>query len=162
MAPARKESPMMAVNQERADARRSSLDGETEGRPGAGRTAGLLMSLAAVTLGAASYLHRDGRIPLGFTVINGERFYAASVPEAVIAFALAIGAISALMQPHLARLVAWGATIFAILGVAYGLSDTIGTGRAADITYHSALMTLLLATGIVLWTGRPSTNRNLE
>lgn len=87
----------MVVNRERADARRSSLDGETEGRPGAGRTAGLLMSLAAVTL-----------------------------------------------------------------GVAYGLSGTIATGRVADMAYHSALMTLLVATGIVLWTGRTSTNRNLE
>jgi hypothetical protein len=119
-----------------------------------GRTAGLLMSLAAVTLGVASYLHRDGHIELGFTVINGERFYGASVPEAVIAFALAVGAVAALMGPHRVRPLAWGATIVAILGVAYGLSDTIGTGRVIDIAYHSALMSLLLATAFILWLGR--------
>jgi hydrogenase/urease accessory protein HupE len=99
----------------------------------------------------ASYLHRDGRIPLGFTVINGERFYGASVPEAVIAFVVAMGGLAALAAPRRARPVAAGATVFAILGVAYGLSVTAGTGRVIDIACHCALMTVLLATGIVLW-----------
>ncbi|MGH3406641.1 MAG: hypothetical protein ACRDRJ_29690 [Streptosporangiaceae bacterium] len=149
----------MAADQGHAEARQSSL-GETlgrpgrPGRPGAGRTAGLLMGLAAVTLGVASYLHRDGHIQLGFTVINGERFSAASVPEAVIGFVLAIGAMAALADWHRARPLAWGTTIFAILGVAYGLSDTAGTGRVIDIAYHSALMTVLLTTAIVLWRRR--------
>ncbi|HEX4255293.1 MAG TPA: hypothetical protein VH089_09405 [Streptosporangiaceae bacterium] len=125
-----------------------------KGPADAGRTAGLLMSLAAVTLGVASYLHRDGHIRLGFTLINGERFYAASVPEAVIAFILAVGAVAALVGPRRARPVAWGATIVAVLGVAYGLSDTIGTGRVIDIAYHSALMTLLLVTAFILWLWR--------
>ena len=163
----------MAAYKGRADTSHSSPVGETAGLPArpagpaepaqpapkqgrGGRAAGLLMSLAAVTLGVASYLHRDGHIRLGFTVINGERFYAASVPEAVIGFVLAVGAIAILMDAHRTRPVAWGATIFAILGVAYGLSDTIGTGRVIDIAYHSALMILLLVTGIVLWTGRTS------
>ncbi len=126
-------------------------------RRGAGRTAGLMMSLAAVTLGVASYLHRDGHIALGFTVINGERSYGASVPEAVIAIVLAVGAIAALVAPHRARPAAIGTTTFAVLGVAYGLSVTVGSGRAIDIAYHSALLAVLLATEIILW--RRATHR---
>ncbi|HEY3975706.1 MAG TPA: hypothetical protein VGM79_00430 [Streptosporangiaceae bacterium] len=141
-------------------AQRPPLAGEGErpgrpapgvGRPGAGRAAGLLMGVAAVTLGVASYLHRDGRIPLGFTVIHGERFYGASIPEAVIAVVLAAGAVAALAAWSRGRAAAVGATTFAIAGVAYGLSVTTGTGRAIDIAYHSALLAVLLATEVILW-----------
>jgi hypothetical protein len=108
------------------------------------------MIVAAITLGVASYLHRDGRIPLGFTVLRGEHFAGASVPEAVIGFVLALGAAVVLTAPARARPVALGATTFAILGVAYGLSDTVGSGHTTDIAYHCALMALLLATEIIL------------
>jgi hypothetical protein len=65
-----------------------------------------------------------------------------------------VGAVAALVGPHRVRPVAQGATIFAILGVAYGLSDTIRTGRVIDIAYHSALMTVLLVTAFILWRWR--------
>lgn len=154
----------MATDGGRGNAHGSPLAGQTAARPArsappasdadgqrAGRTAGLLMSLAAVTLGVASYLHRDGHIPLGFTVVNGERFYGASVPEAVIAFVVAVGGIAALAVPQRARPVALGTTTFAILGVAYGLSVTAGSGRVIDVAYHCALLTVLLAAAVVLW-----------
>jgi hypothetical protein len=154
----------MAISGGRGDAHGPPLAGQAAARAArpappasegdrqwAGRAAGLLMSLAAVTLGVASYLHRDGHIPLGFTVINGERFHGASIPEAVIAFVVAVGGIAALAVPRRARPVALGTTTFAILGVAYGLSVTAGTGRVIDIAYHSALLAVLLATGVVLW-----------
>ena len=157
----------MAANGGRGDAHGLPLAGQAVARPvrpappasdgdrqRAGRTAGLLMSLAAVTLGVASYLHRDGHIPLGFTVVNGERFYGASIPEAVIAFVVAVGGMAALAVPHRARPVALGTTIFAILGVAYGLSVTAGTGRVIDMAYHCALLTVLLATAVILWRWR--------
>jgi hypothetical protein len=116
----------------------------------ASRVAGLLMSVAALTLGVASYLHRDGRIPLGFTVIKGERFSQASIPEAVIGFVLAAAAVVVLAAPSRARPAALGATTFAILGVAYGLTVTVGSGRVADIAYHGALMAVLLVTELIL------------
>ena len=109
------------------------------------------MGVAALTLGVASYLHRDGRIPLGFTVIHGEHFYAASIPEAVIAGVLAAAAVAALAAWSRGRAAAVGATTFAIAGVAYGLSVTTASGRAFDIAYHSALLAVLLATEVVLW-----------
>lgn len=116
----------------------------------ASRVAGLMMSVAALTLGVASYLHRDGRIPLGFTVITGERFYQASIPEAVIGFVLAAAAVVVLVTPSQARPVALGATTFAILGVAYGLTVTVGSGRVADIAYTCVLMAVLLVTEFIL------------
>lgn len=111
---------------------------------------GLLMSVAAVTLGVASYLHRQGHIPLGFTVIRGESFYGASIPEAVIGFVLAAAAAVVLLAPARARRAAVAASSFAILGVAYGMSVTVASGRIADIVYHSALMAVLLVTEVRL------------
>jgi hypothetical protein len=105
-----------------------------------GKIIGVMLSMAAITLGLASYLHRDGDIPLGFTVIRGESFLGASIPEAVIAAVLAVAAAVVLIAPHRARPAALGATAFAILGTAFGMTVTIPRGRAADIVYHSALL----------------------
>lgn len=115
-----------------------------------GKIIGVMLSMAAVTLGLASYLHRDGDIRLGFTVIRGESFLGASIPEAVIAAVLAAAAAVVLIAPHRARRVALGATAFAILGTAFGMTVTIPRGRAADIVYHSALLAWLLVTGALL------------
>jgi len=49
---------------------------------GTDRRFAVVMLAAAATFGIASYLHLDGRIPLGFTTITGEHFGRASVPEA--------------------------------------------------------------------------------
>ncbi len=124
---------------------------------------GLLMGVAAVTLGVASYLHRQGQTPLGFTVIRGESFYGASVPEAVIGFVLAAAAAVVLLAPRRARRIAVAANSFAIAGVAYGMSVTIASGRMADIIYHCALMALLLATEVhLLRQDRPRPGRDVR
>lgn len=132
---------------------------------GAGPAAGLLMILAAVTLGVASYLHRQGHIPLGFTEIRGESFYGASIPEAVIAFVLVIGAALYLAAApagrvsatrRRARRIALAATGFAIAGTVYGITVTIGRGQAPDIVYHSCLMAILLTAGTLLLRRRPA------
>jgi hypothetical protein len=148
---------------------RPAFPGEPGGPVFQGPTAGLLMGLAAVTLGVASYLHRDGHISLGFTQIHGESFYGASIPEAVIGLVLAVGAAVFLAAPPAARAsaargqarrIALVATTFAILGVAYGMSVTIADGRIPDIIYHSCLMLLVLITEALLLRGR--TRRVLE
>jgi hypothetical protein len=79
------------------------------------------MLAAAATIGIASYLHLDGRIPLGFTTISGEHFSRVSVPEAIIGAVLAAGAVVVTVAPRRARAVALGAVGFAVLGVLAGL-----------------------------------------
>ena len=138
---------------------------------GPGPAAGLLMAVAAVTLGVAAYLHRNGHIPLGFTDIGGESFYGASIPEAVIAFVLAAGAAVYLAAPRAARAsaargqarrVALAATSFAIIGTAYGMTVTISDGRVPDIVYHSSLMATLLIAAALLLRRRPAAIRQPE
>ncbi|MGE5136387.1 MAG: hypothetical protein ACM32E_26275 [Gemmatimonadota bacterium] len=123
------------------------------GRAGTSRWAGGLMLAEAVTFGVASYLHLQGRIPLGFTTITGEHFPDAATPEAVIGAVVAAGALLVLAAPGRARRAALGVTGFAILGVAVGLAAVIGrsTGNAAaDLTYHALIMVALLVTFAVL------------
>ena len=122
-------------------------------RAGTSRWAGGLMLAEAVTFGVASYLHLQGRIPLGFATITGEHFPDAATPEAIIGAVVAAGALLVLAVPGRARRPALGVTGFAILGVAVGLAAVIGrsTGNAAtDLTYHALIMIALLVTFAVL------------
>lgn len=107
----------------------------------------------AATLGLASYLHRDGSIPLGFTTIHGENFQAASLPEAIIGAVLAAGALAVLAAPARTRWAALVATGFAIVGFVVGVSIVLTSGRpsvAGDLTYHGIGLAALLATLIAL------------
>jgi heme A synthase len=117
------------------------------------RLFGLVMLAEAATLGIASYLHRDGRIPLGFTVIHGEQYPAASVPEAVIGAVLAAGAAIVLTAPARARRTAVFATGFGIFGFIVGMIFVLTSGRpniTIDLTYHATLLTLLITTLVML------------
>lgn len=117
------------------------------------RLSGLVMLAEAASLGIASYLHRDGRIPLGFTVVHGEPFSAASIPEAVIGAVLVAGAAIVLAAPARARLAAACATGFAVLGFVVGLRFVLTSSRpdiTADLTYHATGLTVLLATLVSL------------
>jgi hypothetical protein len=80
---------------------------------------------AAATFGIASYLHLDGKIPLGFTTITGENFSRASAPEAVIGAVLAAGAIVVAASPRWARAAALSAVGFADLGVPHEGPDIV-------------------------------------
>jgi heme A synthase len=121
------------------------------------RLFGLAMLAEAATLGVASYLHRDGRIPLGFTVIHGEQFPAASVPEAVIGAVLAAGAAIVLTAPARARRTAIFATGFGIFGFIVGTLFVLTSGRpdiTIDLAYHATLLTLLITTLVMLALGQ--------
>jgi hypothetical protein len=111
------------------------------------------MLAEAVTFGVASYLHLDGRIPLGFTTITGEHFSRASLPEAVIGAVLAVGAVVVAASPRWARTAALGATSFAALGVLVGLGFVLTSSRphiAVDLAYHLTMLIVLLAGLVVL------------
>jgi heme A synthase len=68
----------------------------------------------------------------------------------IIGVMLGMAAVVVFIAPHRVRPAALGATAFAILGTAFGMTVTIPRGRAADIVYHSALLAWLLATGALL------------
>jgi len=120
---------------------------------GVDRRFAVLMLVEAATFGAASYLHLDGWIPLGFTTITGEHFGRASVPEAIIGAVLAAGAVVVAVAPGRARTAALGVTGFAVLGVLAGLGFVLTSSRphiAVDLSYHLTILLVLLAGLIVL------------
>ena len=116
------------------------------------------MLAEAATFGIASYLHLGGRIPLGFTAINGEHFGRASVPEAIIGAVLTVAAVVVAVAPGRARTAAVGATSFAALGVLAGLGFVLASSRphiAADLAYHLTMLLVLLAgLAVLVRTGR--------
>jgi len=116
---------------------------------GVDRRYAVVMLAAAATFAIASYLHLDGRIPLGFTTVTGEHFSRASVPEAIIGAVLAAGAaVVVATASRRARAVAMGAVGFAVLGVLAGLGFVLTSSRphiAADLAYHLSVLVVLLA-----------------
>jgi hypothetical protein len=127
-------------------------------RGGVPRLFGLALLAEAATLGIASYLHRGGHIPLGFTVVRGEQFTAASVPEAVIGAILAAGAAIVLTAPVRARGAALFATAFGVFGVLAGVAFVVTSGRpsiAIDLAYHAIVLAALTATLVLLALRRP-------
>ena len=120
---------------------------------GVDRRFAAVMLAEAATFGVASYLHLDGRIPVGFTAITGEHFGRASVPEAIIGAVLAAGAMVVAVAPGRARTAALGATGFAVLGVLAGLGFVLTSSRphiAGDLAYHLTILLVLLAGLVVL------------
>lgn len=131
---------------------------DNDRRGGVSRLFGLALLAEAATLGVASYLHRDGRIPLGFTVIRGELFTEASVPEAVIGAVVAVGALIVLVVPGRAYRAALYAAGFGVFGVLAGVVFVLTSGRpsiAPDLTYHAILLTALVTTLVLLVRRRP-------
>jgi hypothetical protein len=139
---------------------RDSVTTEQERGLKTDRRFAIVMLVEAAAFGVASYLHLDGRIPLGFTTITGEHFSRASVPEAVIGAVLAVGAVVVAVVPAQARTAALGATGFAAVGVLVGLGFVLTSSRphvAADLAYHLTMLLVLLAGFVVLVrTGRGS------
>lgn len=119
----------------------------------AARVAGTLLLAEALTFGVASYLHLDGRIPLGFGTVTGEHFPDAATPEAIIGAVVAVGAVLLLAGVRWARRAALTAAGFAIAGTAVGIGAVTSSGRpdiTADLTYHAAIMAALLVTFVLL------------
>ncbi len=102
----------------------------------------------------ASIIHAGVAIPLGVTTLR-DPFPGAVVPEAVIAVVVAAGAVAVLTR----RPAAWGiallATLFGLLGTAYGLTVTLGSARTGDVAYHVGILVVLAVTlGLLLMPGR--------
>lgn len=117
------------------------------------RVAGALLLAEALTFGVASYLHLDGRIPLGFATVTGEHFPDAATPEAIIGAVVAVGAVLLLAGVRWARRAALIVAGFAIAGTAVGIGAVTGRGTpdiTADLTYHAAIMAALLVTFVLL------------
>ena len=131
---------------------------ENDRRNGVPRLFAFAMLAEAATLGIASYLHTDGHIPLGFTVIRGEQFTGASVPEAIIGAILAAGAAIVATAPDRARRAALFATGFGVFGVLAGVAFVLTSGRPSiviDLTYHAILLAALITTLVLLPLRRP-------
>jgi hypothetical protein len=136
-------SPAPAPATRRAQQRPAGID----------RHYAVILLATAATFGVASYLHLDGKIPLGFTSITGEHFSRASLPEAIIGAVLAAGATVVAVAPGWTRTAALGATGFAALGVLAGLGFVLTSSRphiAVDLAYHLTMLLVLLAGLVVL------------
>lgn len=151
---------------ERNDIQERSAAAASPAAPGGStrqrRWPGVAMLAAAVTFGIASYLHLDGRIPLGFATITGEHFRDAAIPEAIIGSVLAAGAVWLLAGANRGRGVALGVTGFAIFGTAIGIGAVSSSGRpgiTADLTYHAIIMAALLVTFAALLARRRAGRR---
>ena len=146
-------SPAPAPAARRAQQRPTGMD----------RRYAVVLLAAAATFGVASYLHLDGSIPLGFTIITGEHFSRASIPEAIIGAVLAAGAAVVAAAPGWARTAALSATGFAAQGVLAGLGFVLTSSRphiAADVAYHLTMLLVLLAGLVALVrTGRAGQRR---
>jgi hypothetical protein len=103
-----------------------------------------LMTLATVSFGLASLVHFGIVLPLALVTLD-DPFPGAAIPEAVIALVLGIGTAAVIRGQAKRWWVASVVTVFAILATLYGLSLTLGSSRAGDVTYHVLVLVLLLA-----------------
>jgi len=114
---------------------------------------GVLIAVAAVSFAMASVIHAGTVIPLGVTTVS-DPFPGAVIPEAVIAVVVAAGAVAVFTRRPAARGAAVMATLFALLGTAYGLTVTLGSARTGDIAYHVGILVVLAVTlGLLLMPG---------
>jgi hypothetical protein len=102
-----------------------------------------LMAMAAASFVVASIIHFGATIPLGFATIY-DPFEGAAIPEAILAIVLGIGLLTLLMRWSARWWVAFATTLFALLVTIYGLSVTVSSSRNGDITYHLAVLVILL------------------
>jgi hypothetical protein len=110
---------------------------------------GTLLAVTAVSFAMASLIHAGTEIPLGVTTV-GDPFPGAVIPEAVIALVVAAGAVAVFTRRPAARRAAVMATLFALLGTAYGLAVTLGSARTGDIAYHVGILAVLVVTLVLL------------
>ena len=108
------------------------------------RIVGGVMLAEAVTFAIASILH--------FGVL--ESFDAAAIPEAIIAVVLGTGAIVLMRRPAGSWWIALTTTLFALLGVAIGLTVILRSpvSRPADLAYHASIFVALVMTVGLLFT----------
>ena len=118
------------------------------------RALGVLIAGAAVSFAVASVIHAGVAIPLGVTRVS-DPFPGAVVPEAVIAVAVAGGALAVLTRRPAARGIAVTTTLFALLGTTLGLTITLESARTGDVAYHVGILVVLaVILGLLLLPGR--------
>ena len=115
---------------------------------------GVLLTVGAVTLGLASAIH------FGVRLVIEDPDSGASIPEAILAFVLVVGAASVWFRIRAAWGVALATTLFGLAGVGFGFSLTVGSGRTGDIAYHASLLAVLVSTALLLLT--PAARRTLR
>ena len=98
-------------------------------------------------------------IPLGVTTVR-DPFRGAAIPEAVIAVFVGLGALGVLARWTASWPLALGTALFALLGVVYGLTVTVGGPRTGDVAYHFTLLGILVVTVGLLLT--PAARRALR
>jgi hypothetical protein len=110
----------------------------------------MVCETAALTL--VSLVHFGVELRLGGMTVH-DPFGGAAVPEAIIAAALACGALSVVTRRPAAWRVALGTTVFAVIGFIVGLRFTVLGApplRVGDVVYHVTGLTVLLLTTALL------------
>src|SRR4051812_12824967 len=92
---------------------------------------GGLLVVATGAFVVASLIHAGVVIAVG-PVQMADSFPGAAIPEAIIALALGIGALSVLARRPTRWRVALATTLFAVLGTCFGLTFTVGSDRTGD------------------------------
>ena len=108
----------------------------------------------AATFAAASLIHFDVALPLGFATIHEEPFTGAAIPETIIAGVLLGGTIAFLANPTGSWGLALTTSLFALAGVIVGLSFILHgpVSRLGDLIYHLAILfTLFITIGLLIW-----------
>jgi hypothetical protein len=105
------------------------------------------MAFEAISLAVAATLHLSGHVHG-----RGKPFDAdhAGIAEAIIAVALAGGALALLRAAGHARAIALATTGFAIAGFGVGLTITTQDGDLPDIAYHLTVLPMLILSLIAL------------
>ena len=106
-----------------------------------------LMVFVAATLAVASVLHLSGSVHGRSSPFDGEH---AGIAEAFIGAVLAGGALAMRRAPGAARAIGMGATGFAVVGFAVGLSFTTRGGGIPDIAYHLLILPVLVGSLVAL------------
>lgn len=113
---------------------------------------GMLMLVEAASLAVMSVLHLTGTLDQGHPPYRAGD---AGIAEALIGLVLLVAAIAVLRIPDRSRSTAIGATAFAIVGFAVGITITVKGGDAFDVAYHATVLPILVATLVLLLRSRP-------
>lgn len=114
--------------------------------------------LAAVTvsLAVASAMHLSGQVRGRSWPYDAEH---AGIAEAIIGTVLAVGVVVMLRSPARARATGLAAASFATAGFLWGLNMTARGGHWPDITYHLAVLPVLIGSVVLLARSRVRSRR---
>ena len=118
------------------------------GAPIAVRRVAAVLVIVAGTLAVASAAHLSGHVTGRGVLFDADH---AGIAEALIGAVLLGSAATMLRRPAQARTIGLAATGFATLGFLVGLSITAQAGHWPDITYHLAVLPVLIGSLVVLW-----------